>query len=645
MTAALQEFHFLRPLWFLALIPVVLLCIGLWLQQRRGQQWLRFIAPNLLPYLLDQAQIQQRKWPLLGLFGLWLLATVALAGPVWQKIPQPVERNTQALVICWDLSPSMLAEDVKPSRLTRARLKLIDLLQTRREGQVALIAYSGEAYTVTPLTDDRQTLINLLPALSPTTLPSVGSNPEMALTQALQLLKDGGIRRGDILFLTDEIDSEAMDFMASELDPTPHQLTLWGVGTEQGAPIPLPEGGFAKDRQGAMVVARLNEGALQNFAKRQGYFYLPMLPTNSDIDTLTQLLSPQVQDTQRTERVFDQWFEHGQYLCLILLPGLLWLFRRGLVFCWLALALLPLGFSQEARAVSWENLWLNQDQQAERDLAAGDKSAATRFTTPLKRGTALYQQGDFESAAKEFAESPDAVGAYNQGTALTRAGRYQEAIKAFDETLQIRPDFAEAEHNRAIAEQLAKLQQQNEQQDGDQQPPNQQKDDQQQQKDGQEQKSDQQKGEQKQQSADEEKSTGQDGESSESQEGKPQEMSEEEAQKRMAQQQQKEQQEKEQQAQQGAQNQKEENPYSQIEGQPPSPENAAKSEEEPKNEVAGMEQQPMTEEQQMLEQWLRKVPDDPSGLMRNKFKYQYLQRRQSLRDQGSYPNNQAEQRW
>src|SRR5690606_11113883 len=142
-------------------------------------------------FLLDQAHGRLKSWPLYGLLGLWAVAITALAGPVWQKIPQPVERNTDALVICWDLSPSMLAEDVKPSRLVRSRLKLIDLLKTRRDGQVALIAYSGEAYTVTPLTDDRQTLINLLPALSPTTLPTVGSNPEMALNMAVQLLKDG----------------------------------------------------------------------------------------------------------------------------------------------------------------------------------------------------------------------------------------------------------------------------------------------------------------------------------------------------------------------------------------------------------------------------------------------------------------------
>lgn len=643
MTTALQEFHFLRPLWFLALLPAVLLCIGLWLQQKRSQQWLRYIAPNLLPYLLDQRQMQERKWPLLVLPALWALATFALAGPVWQKIPLPVERNTQALVICWDLSPSMLAEDVKPSRLVRARLKLIDLLQTRRDGQVALIAYSGEAYTVTPLTDDRQTLINLLPALSPTTLPSVGSNPEMALTQALQLLKDGGIHRGDLVFLTDEIEPAAQEFMAEELRPTPHQLTIWGIGTEQGAPIPLPEGGFAKNRQGDMVVARLNESALQDFARRQGFYYLPVLATNSDIETLMQLLSPQTQDSRRTDRVFDQWFEHGQYLSLLLLPGIVWLFRRGLVFAWLAVFLLPLAYSPKAQALGWQDLWSTQDQQAQRELQAGDIAAAKRFSTPDRRGAALYQQQDYAGAASEFARGQDAAAAYNRGNALARAGQYEEAMKAFDQALQRQPDFPQARDNRAIAEQLAKLQQQQEQ---DQQNSSEESD---RQKDG-DPSSDQQQSDQTQESdkdqrgQDSEQSPSQQSQSSESQEsGEAEKMSEEEAQKRLAQE--------------GDKENPEENPYSQVEpqatqeGQTPQEltDQQNPTQEEAKDKLAQMGdpslEQPLTEEQQMLEQWLRKVPDDPSGLMRNKFKYQYLQRRQSLRDQGGYSHNQAEQRW
>lgn len=655
----LQDFHFLRPLWFLALLPAVALCVWLLLRQRQSQQWMRFIAPNLLPYLLDQVQVRQRRWPLLGLLALWTLAITALAGPVWEKIPQPVERNTQALVICWDLSPSMLAEDVKPSRLLRSRLKLIDLLKERQDGQVALIAYSGEAYTVTPLTDDRDTVINLLPALSPTTLPSVGSNPEMALTMALQLLKDGGITRGTILFLTDEIEPDALSTMADELAQVPHQLTIWGVGTEQGAPIPLPDGGFAKTRGGEMVVARLNEERLRQFAVEQRAYYVPMVTTNSDVDTLMQLLSPSSQSSKRTDRTFDQWFEHGQYLALLLLPFVALFFRRGWIFAmWLVVGL-PLGHSPRAEALEWQDLWWTQDQQAQRDLNQGDPEAAHRFTTPERRGAALYKQDDFTAAAEEFSLGKDAVDAYNRGNALTHAGQFDEAIKAYDEALREHPDFTEAKDNRQIAQQLADLQKRQEQQDQQQQNQDQQnqgqnsdKQDQsgkkgeqqrgQQQQDGdndQAQNSDQQNGESGDQSADSNTGSGAQQE---------QEMSDEEAKERAAKEQQNA----------AQQSEDEENPYAQAareqaDKQQKEAEQAVRAEPGEESEGESGEQrramvegqpQPMTEEQQMLEQWLRKVPDDPSGLMRNKFKYQYMQRRQSLRD-GTYSNNEAEERW
>lgn len=633
----LQDFHFLRPLWFIALVPALLLCLWLLFNQRQSVQWMRYVAPNLLPYLLDQVQVRRKRWPLLGLLALWTLAIIALAGPVWQKIPQPVERNTQALVICWDLSPSMLAEDIKPSRLLRSRLKLIDLLQAREDGQVALIAYSAEAYTVTPLTDDRETLINLLPALSPTTLPSVGSNPEMALNTALQLLKDGGIRRGNILFLTDEIDPSAFATMADELARTPHQLTLWGVGTEQGAPIPLPEGGFAKSHTGEIVVARLNEERMRQFAVEQRAYYVPMVTTNTDIETLLQLLSPTAQSSRRTDRTFDQWFEHGQYLALLLLPFVALLFRRGwLMSVWL-LALVPLGYSPQAQALEWRDLWSTRDQQAQADLQQGDAEAAKRFTTPERRGTTLYNQGEFADAAQEFAQGDDAVDAYNRGNALTHAGEFDKAVQAYDEALRQRPNFAEAHDNRKIAEQLAELQKQQEQ--------DQQQNDQQQQG-GEQQNDSGESGEDSQQSDGQQQQNG-DSDQDPSANGQAQdqeEMSEEEARERAA----KEQETADQQP------GEEENPYSQAaeqkEREQEATEQSAVQRGEEQSEPGEPQQavveapEPMTEEQQMLEQWLRKVPDDPSGLMRNKFRYQYMQRRQSLRD-GNLSNNEAEQRW
>jgi Ca-activated chloride channel family protein len=624
----LQDFHFLRPLWFIALLPALLLCIGLLLRQRDQQQWLRYISPNLLPFLLDQVQQGQRRWPLVGLLALWAVAIFALAGPVWQKIPQPVERSNQALVICWDLSPSMLAEDIKPSRLVRSRLKLIDLLKARKDGQVALIAYSGEAYTVTPLTDDRGTIINLLPALNPASLPTVGSNPEMALSLALQLLADGGVRRGNILFLTDEIDPSALATIADELSHAPHQLTLWGVGTEQGAPIPLPEGGFAKNRQGELVVARLNEERLRQFATEQRAYYVPLVANNSDIETLLQLLSPIAPETSMADRTFDQWFEHGQYLALLLLPFVALLFRRGWIVSVFLLVSVPLSLApQQAQAIEWRDLWLRQDQKAQKDLEAGDKEAAKRFSTPERRGAALYQQGEFAEAAEEFAQGKDAIAAYNRGNALTRNGEFDQAIAAYDEALRQRPDFAEAKDNREIARQLAELmKQQQDQQGGDDNDSDGDKDHQQGDQEG------KQNGKQ------------QKGDSSESaqngSQGEEEQMSDAEARER-AEQQQANQQEGE-----------EKNPYSQAREQEEREQRAGELQAQDKQDGKPGEQQqavveaqaePMTEEQQMLEQWLRKVPDDPGGLMRNKFKYQYMQRRQSLRD--GYSNNQAEQRW
>lgn len=647
MTDFLIFFHFMRPWWLLAILPVILITVLLWLNQKNSQQWQRFISPHLLPHLLDATQIKQKRWPLLGLTALWLISIFALAGPVWEKIPQPIEQDASALVICWDLSPSMLAEDIKPSRLIRSRLKIIDLLQSRKEGQVALIAYSGEAYTVTPLTDDVKTIVNLLPALTPTTLPSVGSNPEMALEQAQQLLKDGGIAKGDILFITDEIDQNAFDFFESELSASPHQLSIWGVGTKEGAPIPLPEGGFAKSR-GEMIIAKLNENALLQLSSQINAYYIPMQTTDRDIKSINQLLSSLEKQTQKTDRVFDQWFEHGQYLVFLLLPFFAYFFRRGLIFSLLFIACLPMVPTRPVYAMNWQDLWQTQDQQVQKQLDQGDEDAALHFKGHDRRGSELFKQQKYEEAAKQFTQGNGTTDAYNQGNALTFSGKYEEAIEAYNHALKQDPNHFRAQSNRNIAQQLADAQKKQEQQqegkDGDQQDENkdnEKKSEDEQKKDGdQKSDSDQQEGENgDQQKSDEPKDSDQ---QSDQQQSDPNQ--EESGQK------------------------PEDNPYSeentqQQAEQKQNPEDKdeakeqqlTKEEAEKEQQEAEQQAQAMTqaqemsaeeaEEKQMLEQWLRKVPDDPSGLLRNKFQYEYMKRRQSVQTTSPYSNNDPEDRW
>lgn len=666
MNAFLTEFQWLRPFWLFALLPVLILLGVLLRTHFQSQQWHKYIAPELLPTLLDGPISHANRWLLGAIAAGWVAACIVLAGPVWQKQPTPVVQSTQALVICWDLSPSMLAQDISPSRLARSRLKIIDLLKAREDGQTALIAYSGEAYTVTPLTDDIQTIINLLPALGPTTLPSVGSNPEMAFEQAIDLLNQAGVSRGQILMLTDEITDDAIESLNSLTDSTPHQLTLWGVGSTDGAPIPLPKGGFAKDSAGNMVLVKLNEAELRDFATQSGSYYVPMVTNNSDISTLKQLLTgtPANGESSETDQLFDQWIESGHWLIWLCLPLLALGFRRGwlmviALFISPTLAFIPIKAEAQnsatdvnAAAVVEESASVNNSEGFSNSVSLNSKGlqtalakafqtrdqqgygayqtenyqdAANRFEDSNWKASALYRNGQYAEAAVEFAKDKSANGDFNSGNAELLNNNVDEAIKAFKSALEKQPDWAEAQKNLSLAEQLKEQQEQQNQdqqnQDGEQQDSDQQ---------------DSQQSDQEQNSQDQESQNQQSQEQSQEQESQDQQNQQEN-----------------QSAQQSSQNGQTGDESS--EGQASSEANAmqegsSSSGGQDNQEMQAMQpsqgdEEPQTEEEQRLEQALRKVSDDPAGLLRNKFNYQYRQRQQKINRGAQNPTQRAEQRW
>ena len=191
-----EEFHFLRPLWLLAIIPAVVFFAAMWRVNSVITAWDKAIDESLLPYLLDRSKSGAQRTPLLLLFAAWVLTVTALAGPVWEKLPQPVQKRDDALVIVMDLSLSMYAADHIPSRLDLAKRKLRDILALREEGQTALVVYAGDAHTVTPLTDDVVTIAALVPSLSPNIMPLFGSNPMSAIDLAIGQLDDVEVNRG-----------------------------------------------------------------------------------------------------------------------------------------------------------------------------------------------------------------------------------------------------------------------------------------------------------------------------------------------------------------------------------------------------------------------------------------------------------------
>ena len=571
----LQDFHFLRPLWLLALIPVVIFLFALWRMNTTMTAWDKAIDKSLLPYLLDRSKNASQRTPLYLLFAAWILSTLALAGPVWEELPQPVQQREDAMVIVMDLSLSMFADDHEPSRLDLAKRKLRDILALRDEGQTALIVYAGDAHTVTPLTDDVVTIAQLVPSLSPNIMPLFGSNPVPAIQMAIDLLDEVEASRGKILLMTDGIAGfQEEQRLTDVIQATDYQLLIMGIGTENGAPIRTSDGGFLTDERGGVVVPTLNRNVLQSLANRVGGRYHDIQLADSDLAYLlpeNELLDDnQLSDV---EEEFDIWYEAGPWLLLLVLPLVAFSFRRG----WLFSVTLIIGSGlllppQQAHAQSfWRDLWFTPDQQAAEAFANEEhEQAANLFQEPQWAGAASYRAENYDAAIAAFSatDSPDAH--YNRGNALAMSGNYQESVMAYDMALALDPDHADALHNKEIVQQLLEQEQseEGEQQDG------------------------------------------------ESQENQSEQNSENESEQSEDQNQQ-----QDQESQEGNEDQQQQEQQQQ---QPPEEQEQSESNSEQNTPTDTSNEE--FEEQQALEQWLRRIDDDPGELLRRKFRYQYRQR-------------------
>jgi len=609
LTEIFDTFHFLRPWWFLGLLPVVAV-IGFYTWRKRNAgNWETIINPELLPFLLQGPggkHALSGPWLVAFMISAWIFCCLGLAGPAWQQLPQPVHKQDSALVVVLDLSPSMLAEDISPNRLVRARYKLIDILTRRTEGVVGLIVYGGDSHTVSPLTEDSNTIVSMVPVLEPNLLPETGSNVEEGLASAIDLAMNGGYQQADILLVTDGIDKSALSNIAPIISGEGnYRLSILGVGTTDGAPIPSFAGGFIK-KAGNVIVAKLNVGTLRKIAANNGGSYQTLSADDRDIDNLLAGMdSLLTNSTRETDRSFDLWDDQGYWLVLLLLPVLLLSFRKGSV---VVILIAPLLFTtQPVEALEWQDLWQTPDQQASEAMKAENYEAAKDlFEDSRWRGSAAFKAGDFDQAIADFSQDDSAIGDYNHGNALAKAGDLEGAIEAYNNALSKEPKMEDARFNLDLVEQLK------DQQDQDQQNQEQQNQDQQSQE-----QQDQDQQSQEQQDQDQQSQEQQD-QDQQSQEQKDQDQEQQN---------------------QDQQNESNEDP-AQPEQDKPEDKNEAATEEEQKEEVSVEElSDEEKQEQEAIERILRRIPDDPGGLLRAKFRHQARQRSQNRRP----PTN--EERW
>jgi Ca-activated chloride channel family protein len=444
MSAAWQAFHFLQPWWLLALAGLPL---AWWLASRRDANAValsRLVDTGLLPALLRGTPARPRLAPW-AVSGAWLLATLALAGPTWNRLPLPLHADRATQVVALSLSSHMRARDVVPSRLDRARFKVRDLLAANRDGLNALVAYAGEAFVVAPLTGDAASLDDLLAALAPDTMPVDGNDAAAAIERAVSLARDAGATDASLVLVTDQADAAALR-AARAARAAGVRVSVLGVGTTRGGPVPQENGELARDAEGNIWLVPRDDAALKALAAAGGGRYVPLSNDRSDIDTLRAQLHLSAAKTQ-PGRSGEAWVDRGPWLQLPLLLLVAMAFRRSWLFV-LALVLLP-ALPRTARAGSWTDLWQRPDQQAAAALRRGDaRQAQALARDPAWRGAAAYRAGDYAAAAKTLQQVPGATAAYNRGTALARAGQFEAAIGAFDRALQLDPQLADAKANR-----------------------------------------------------------------------------------------------------------------------------------------------------------------------------------------------------
>ncbi|UXB31472.1 VWA domain-containing protein [Stenotrophomonas maltophilia] len=426
--------HFLRPEWLWALLTLPLILALAVYRQRRSDAWRQAVDAHLLPHLLAAGAKRRVRLPWALLLG-WTLASLAMAGPSWRQQAQPMFQASAPLLVVLDLSSRITATDLPPSRLLQARAKVGELLRARQGGQVGLVVYADDAYTVAPLTDDGSNVALYLDALSPDVMPRDGQRADRGIDWATRLMRQIGALQGQILLVSDQADSEAA-LAAAQARSLGLQVSVLGLGT--------PAGAAYRDSNGQIRQAALDEGSLRAVATAGGGRYARISADDSDLRALGVL---DARDGTAAQRPGEgkQWRDEGFWLLPpVMLLALLAFRRRAVLAAVLAVGLLPWMNDAQAQAPATPvsqpaqgTLWKRSDQLQHQRLAEGVQA---------------YRKGDFATARRQFEGIDSDAGWYNLANTLAREGNYDEAIAAYDRALALHPGMADAVANRAVVD-------------------------------------------------------------------------------------------------------------------------------------------------------------------------------------------------
>jgi Ca-activated chloride channel family protein len=474
----LSAFHFLRPWWLLA-VPLALLL--LWLGRAQGGRvgWGSTIAPALLPYLIVNAPGSRGPRPIHAVAALLMLGGMAAAGPTWQQDLPPFLDNQAPLIVAVDLSPSMDAADVPPSRLQAAKHKLHDLLARRAGAKTGLIAYAGSAHLVLPPTDDPSLVDLFIQSLSTELIVAPGKDAAGAINVAASVLKSTQAG-GTVLLVTDGADTSQLPQVEQLAKAADFQILVLAAGASDGGVLREARGQPRMDKDGKPVLGTFDAGAIKQLADAARAPLGSLTLNDDDLDWVTLHAQRHFQDVQNAGQEVH-WKDVGYWLCWPLAILALLCLRRGWNVNWLAGLMLaslaglyapntyanpnanpnasananPVA-STNPVASAIANAFFTPDQQGRWAYEHHDYTrAAALFQDPYWKGRAAYDAGDYSLALAAFARLDTAEANFYLGNTQARLRHYDDALAAYDRALHQRADFPEAKKNREL---VAKLQ-------------------------------------------------------------------------------------------------------------------------------------------------------------------------------------------
>lgn len=317
--AQLSNFHFLRPWWLLAIVPLFLFYRSLVEKDDVLKQWRGHMSDKVIEHLALRQQ-QSRKFTPKHFFAAFaIIGTLVMAGPSWTKKASPFFVDESVLVIALDVSNSMKSDDIQPSRLMRAKQKITQLLELRGDAKTALIVYAGSAHIAMPITQDRTMIHHFLDVLDTDLLPVAQSRPESVVKPAQALLEQVNTA-SSLLLLTDKTNKLAINDFKKLFAKQQNQLLVWAIGENPDSGLDSATGLSSDILAQLDTLAKVGHGELIAFTHN-----------STDVERVNQAIKSNMFAVNDKAQ---PWFDQGYPLLFLLIPlQVLW-FRRGWTLQW-----------------------------------------------------------------------------------------------------------------------------------------------------------------------------------------------------------------------------------------------------------------------------------------------------------------------